>query len=114
MAPRRRRPACRTPCWFRRRPGPPPRDDRSRPHKQPAAGCARVGTPHPGPASLLITFTGPVFPDCTGDGPAGHLAGAEYRIGREPRAEFGEAWAPEAPDAGCATPTRAAVRAPPG
>ncbi|MER5498736.1 FAD-dependent oxidoreductase [Streptomyces sp. NPDC002561] len=46
----------------------------------------------------LITFTGPVFLDCTGDGLVGHLAGAEHRIGRESRAEYGESWAPEVPD----------------
>ncbi|MFF9348933.1 FAD-dependent oxidoreductase [Streptomyces sp. NPDC014734] len=46
----------------------------------------------------LITFTGPVFLDCTGDGLVGHLAGADHRIGRESRAEFGETWAPKTPD----------------
>ena len=35
--------------------------------------------------------------DCTGDGAIGFLAGAEYRIGREPRREFGEVLAPEEP-----------------
>ncbi|WP_326682320.1 FAD-dependent oxidoreductase [Streptomyces sp. NBC_01237] len=46
----------------------------------------------------LISFTGPVFLDCTGDGLVGHLAGADHRIGREGRAEYGESWAPDAPD----------------
>ncbi|MFC5266305.1 FAD-dependent oxidoreductase [Kribbella qitaiheensis] len=45
-----------------------------------------------------ILFTSPVFLDCTGDGLVGHLAGAEYRTGREPRSEYGESWAPEVPD----------------
>ena len=46
----------------------------------------------------LIRFTGPVFLDCTGDGLVGHLAGADYRIGRESRAEYEEPWAPELAD----------------
>ncbi|TCM51842.1 FAD-dependent oxidoreductase [Kribbella sp. VKM Ac-2568] len=45
-----------------------------------------------------IHFTSPVFLDCTGDGLVGHLAGAEYRTGREPRSKYGESWAPEVPD----------------
>ena len=45
-----------------------------------------------------IRFVSPVFPDCSGDGLVGHLAGAEYRTGREPRSEYGESWAPEVPD----------------
>jgi hypothetical protein len=43
-------------------------------------------------------FLAPMFVDCTGDGLVGALAGAEYREGREARAEFGEEWAPEAAD----------------
>lgn len=49
-------------------------------------------------SELQTTFEAPVFLDCTGDGLIGHLAGAEYRIGRESRAEYGEEWAPEEPD----------------
>ncbi|WP_020576790.1 FAD-dependent oxidoreductase [Actinopolymorpha alba] len=45
-----------------------------------------------------ITFTSPVFLDCTGDGLVGHLAGAEVMTGREAREVFGEPWAPEVPD----------------
>ncbi|TWD79552.1 FAD dependent oxidoreductase [Kribbella amoyensis] len=45
-----------------------------------------------------ITFHSPVFADCSGDGLVGHLAGAEYRTGREPRSEYDESWAPEIPD----------------
>jgi hypothetical protein len=39
------------------------------------------------------------FADCTGDGAIGFLAGADYRMGRESRAETGEELAPEQPDA---------------
>ncbi len=38
------------------------------------------------------------FIDCTGDGWLGFYAGAEYRLGRESRAETGEELAQEAPD----------------
>jgi len=38
------------------------------------------------------------FIDCTGDGTVGAAAGAEYRIGRESRHEFGESLAPEQAD----------------
>lgn len=34
------------------------------------------------------------FIDCTGDGVVGYLAGADYRLGREARGEFGEPSAP--------------------
>lgn len=37
---------------------------------------------------------GKVFIDCTGDGWVGYFAGAEYRFGREARAEFAESLAP--------------------
>ncbi|WP_194410842.1 FAD-dependent oxidoreductase [Microbacterium cremeum] len=49
-------------------------------------------------SETLTTFTSPYFVDCTGDGLVGHLAGAEYRIGREASREFGESWAPEEAD----------------
>ncbi|WP_164861780.1 FAD-dependent oxidoreductase, partial [Microbacterium sp. CPCC 204701] len=49
-------------------------------------------------SETLTTFTSPYFLDCTGDGLVGHLAGAEYRIGREASREFGESWAPEEAD----------------
>jgi hypothetical protein len=39
-----------------------------------------------------------LFSDCTGDGLVGALAGAEFRIGREARAELGESIAPEVAD----------------
>ena len=43
-------------------------------------------------------FTGTYFSDCTGDGTVGYLAGADYRMGRESRAETGESFAPEKAD----------------
>uniref|UniRef100_A0A942Y883 FAD-dependent oxidoreductase n=1 Tax=Neobacillus citreus TaxID=2833578 RepID=A0A942Y883_9BACI len=49
-------------------------------------------------SEIETTFTAPVFLDCTGDGLVGALAGAEYRIGREGRDEYGEEWAPEQAD----------------
>ncbi|WP_223069798.1 FAD-dependent oxidoreductase [Paenibacillus caui] len=45
-----------------------------------------------------IDFRSEIYLDCTGDGLIGALAGAKYRIGREAKAEFGEAWAPETAD----------------
>lgn len=38
------------------------------------------------------------FADCTGDGNLGAMAGADYRVGRESRAETGEPRAPEVAD----------------
>lgn len=43
-------------------------------------------------------FRGTYFADCTGDGTVGYLAGANYRMGRESRAETGESFAPEKAD----------------
>ncbi|MFI3315869.1 MAG: FAD-dependent oxidoreductase [Rikenellaceae bacterium] len=40
----------------------------------------------------------PVFIDCTGDGFVGAKAGADYRTGREGKAEFNETFAPDEPD----------------
>ncbi len=45
-----------------------------------------------------LAFTAPLFADCTGDGTIGVLAGADYAMGRESRAEFGEPTAPEVAD----------------
>ena len=45
-----------------------------------------------------LKFTSPLFADCTGDGSIGYLAGADFRIGRESREEFGESTAPEVAD----------------
>lgn len=46
----------------------------------------------------VITYTSEAFVDCSGDGIVGHLAGAEYMLGREPQATYNESWAPEVPD----------------
>ena len=45
-----------------------------------------------------LRFRGRIFADCTGDGNLGHLAGADYRVGREARSETGESLAPEEAD----------------
>lgn len=45
-----------------------------------------------------LRFDAPLFADCTGDGSVGYLAGADYRMGREGRDEFGESIAPEKAD----------------
>ena len=45
-----------------------------------------------------IRFVSPVFVDCSGDGLVGVLAGADFRTGREPRAQYDESWAPDVPD----------------
>ncbi len=43
-------------------------------------------------------MTAQIYIDCTGHGTLGYFAGAEYRIGREASAEFGEKDAPVKPD----------------
>lgn len=45
-----------------------------------------------------IELEAPLFADCTGDATVGYLAGADFRMGREGREEFGEATAPLQPD----------------
>lgn len=45
-----------------------------------------------------IILRGSNFADCTGDGTVGYLAGADFLMGRESRAEFGESLAPEKSD----------------
>ena len=45
-----------------------------------------------------LVFTAPVFADCTGDGTIGVLAGADFAMGRESKADFGEPTAPEIAD----------------
>lgn len=44
-------------------------------------------------------FAAPLFIDSTGDGWVGYWSGADYRMGREARAETGESRAPATPDA---------------
>ena len=46
----------------------------------------------------LTRFAAPLFADCTGDACVGALAGADFRMGRESRAETGEEMAPEKAD----------------
>lgn len=43
-------------------------------------------------------YIAPLFADCTGDGTVGALAGADFRMGRESKYEFGEERAPEKAD----------------
>ncbi len=45
-----------------------------------------------------IRFESLIYLDCTGDGLVGFMAGAEFRIGREAKAEYNEEWAPETAD----------------
>lgn len=45
-----------------------------------------------------IIVSGSLFADCTGDANLGYLAGADFRMGRESKAETGEADAPETAD----------------
>jgi hypothetical protein len=45
-----------------------------------------------------MRFEGSFFSDCTGDGTLGYLAGAEFRMGRESKAETGESLAAEKAD----------------
>ncbi len=45
-----------------------------------------------------LSFSAPLFADCTGDGTIGVLAGADYAMGREGRDEFSEPTAPEKAD----------------
>ncbi|CAG4991596.1 hypothetical protein DYBT9275_00787 [Dyadobacter sp. CECT 9275] len=45
-----------------------------------------------------IRFSGSFFSDCTGDGTVGFLAGADFRMGRESKAETGESLAGDKSD----------------
>jgi hypothetical protein len=45
-----------------------------------------------------LSFSAPLFADCTGDGTIGFLAGAEYMTGRESQKTFNEPTAPEIED----------------
>lgn len=45
-----------------------------------------------------ITFVSPLYCDASGDGIVAYKAGAEYKVGREAKDEFGESLAPEKPD----------------
>ncbi|MDI9605661.1 MAG: FAD-dependent oxidoreductase [Bacteroidota bacterium] len=45
-----------------------------------------------------LSFSAPLFADCTGDGTIGYLAGADFSMGRESRAEYNETSAPDEAD----------------
>lgn len=49
-------------------------------------------------SNRVIELKAELFCDATGDGWLGYYAGAEYRMGREGRSEFGERFAPEKGD----------------
>ena len=49
-------------------------------------------------ANRVVRFEAPLFCDATGDGWVGFWAGADWRMGREARQEFGESFAPETAD----------------
>lgn len=51
-----------------------------------------------GTAQVCHKVTADYFADCSGDSILAHLSGADYRIGREARSEFGETLAPTASD----------------
>ena len=54
--------------------------------------CVQMGS------EKRLSFKGRIFLDATGDGTIAALGGAEFRMGREGRDEFGEACAPEEAD----------------
>lgn len=45
-----------------------------------------------------LSFSAPLFADCTGDGTIGALAGADFMMGRESKSEFNEVTAPDQKD----------------
>ncbi|WP_299312133.1 FAD-dependent oxidoreductase [uncultured Aquimarina sp.] len=51
-----------------------------------------------GTTEKMFTISAPIFIDCSGDGLLAATAGAEYRTGREGKAEFNETFAPDEPD----------------
>jgi hypothetical protein len=61
-------------------------------------GAIRSVTAFCSPAQTTYVLRSPLYLDASGDGILGFLAGAEFRIGRESRSEFGEYMAPEQPD----------------
>ena len=61
-------------------------------------GCIRSVVAKDISTSEEIVLKGRLFADCTGDGNLGFLAGADFRMGRESKAETGESLAPEEPD----------------
>lgn len=57
--------------------------------------CSQLGS------EKELALHAPLFVDATGDGTVAAVAGAQWRIGRESRDEFGEPKAPEQPDDVC-------------
>jgi hypothetical protein len=51
-----------------------------------------------GTTETMYTINAPIFIDSSGDGLLAATAGAEYRTGREGKAEFNETYAPDEPD----------------
>ena len=51
-----------------------------------------------GTTETMYTINASVFIDCSGDGGLAASSGAEYRTGREGKAEFNEKYAPDKPD----------------
>ncbi len=49
-------------------------------------------------ANRVVRFEAPLFCDATGDGWVGYWAGADWRMGREAKSEYGESRAPEKAD----------------
>ena len=49
-------------------------------------------------SNRIVRFTAPLFCDATGDGWVGFWAGADWRMGREAKAEHGESMAPNTAD----------------
>ncbi|NWJ51455.1 MAG: FAD-dependent oxidoreductase [Bacteroidetes bacterium] len=45
-----------------------------------------------------LSFSAPLFADCTGDGTIGFMAGATFMMGRESKDQFGESMAPDKSD----------------
>ena len=60
--------------------------------------CIRQITAYQQTTETTLFIDGQVFIDCTGNGTLGYFAGAEYRIGSEGKAEFGEQHAPDEPN----------------
>lgn len=60
--------------------------------------CIRSVVAQEATKQTRIKISGTYFSDCTGDAHLGAMAGAECRMGREARSEFGERLAPETAD----------------
>ena len=60
--------------------------------------CIRQITAYQQTTETRFFIDGKLFIDCTGNGTLGYFAGAEYRIGSEGKAEFGEEHAPKEPN----------------